>query len=172
MIRGILVDVEGSPVDGYVTAGARGRMSRMLTPAELPSPWPSRTCSRFPEGLLGLRPRCVGHAGPAFPLEKGRPERRVGPLCWSLVREHHRARGGRSTDKPMIQCAVSTCRRQMLRRQLAAVADALRSIRPVVDDEGYLPVRSRVPIGLEGEGRSAHRGTLTGQSRRLQLTAG
>lgn len=162
MIRGVLVDVEGNPVEGYVTVEYVAN-----DPNEAPS-----SSFAFPApdvqpagGLLGLARDVSGALGCRFLWPEGDPNEElvlVMEPCGSVI--GHVVAGDR---KPVtgVRLDLQTQRRNGRWQGGDTSLDP-----PIIDENGYF-LFDRVPPGLKMK-VTAHRGTLSGQSRRLELLSG
>ena len=162
MIRGILVDVEGNPVEGYVTVEYA-----VNDPNETPS---SSFAFPVPDvqpagGLRGLARDVSGALGCRFLWPDGDPNEELVLVlepCGSVI--GHVVAGNR---QPVTGVRLDL-QTQMLSRRWQG-GDTLLDP-PIIDEEGYF-LFDRVPPGLKMK-VTAHRGTLSGQSRRLELRPG
>jgi len=162
MIRGVLVDIEGNSVDGYVTLGHAAGAPNAEPASFFALAEPDY---RSPEGLLGCARDVSDTLGRRFLWQKGNLNEEL-----TIVLEPYASIIGRvvGVDRKPVSSVRLDLQTQMLNGSWRG-GDAALDI-PVIDDEGYL-LFDRVPVGLRVK-VTAHRGTLTGQSRRLELTPG
>jgi len=162
MIRGVLVDVEDNPVEGYVTVEDVAN-----DPNEAPS---SSFALPVPDvqpagGLRGLARDVSGALGCRFLWPDGDPNEEVVLVlepCGSVI-GHVVA----SDRKPVTGVRLDL--ETQMRNGRWQGGDTLLDP-PIIDEDGYF-LFDRVPPGLKMK-VTAHRGMLSGQSRRLVLPPG
>ena len=162
MIRGLLVDLEGRPVEGYVTmehvAGDPNGVPASAFAIVEPDYWP-------PAGLLGCARDVSGTLGRRFLWPQSDPNEELVLVlepCASVI--GHVV----GTDRKPIPDVRLDLQTQMLDGSWRGGDMALDA--PLIDEEGYF-VFDRVPVGLKVK-VTAHRGTMSGQSRRMDITPG
>jgi len=162
MIRGILVDVEGNPVAGYVTFDSvLGELdvepaSTFAVPAPDHAP---------PEGVVGYAWDVSGELERRFLWKKGEQDGEM-----TIVLEPPASIIGRLVDaqRRPISSARLDLQTQMLDGSWRGGDRYFET--PAVDEQGYF-VFDKVAVGLRLK-ITAHRGTRSGRSRQIQLTAG
>ncbi|UCD52741.1 MAG: hypothetical protein JSW27_08900 [Phycisphaerales bacterium] len=162
MIRGVLVDAAGDPVEGYVMLEHTPQASSGEVGTSFAIPEPDR---QPPEGLLGYARDVSGELGRRFLWPQGDPNEVL-----TLVLEPHTSVVGQivGTDrKPMSEVDLDL-QIQMLDGTWRGADKALDT--PLIDSEGCF-VFERIPVGVKVR-ITAHRGTLSGYSHRMSLTPG
>ncbi len=163
MIRGVLVDAAGHPVEGYVMLEYTEQQSGGEVGSSFAIPEPDH---QPPEGLLGYARDVSGLLGRRFLWCKGDDADEE----LTLVLEPHTSIVGQvvGTDrKPMSEVNLDL-QVQMLDSTWRGADKTLDT--PLLDSEGYFAF-DRIPVGVKVK-VAAHRGTLNGQSRRMTLTPG
>ena len=162
MVRGILVDAEGNPVAGYVTFDSVFGAFDVEPASTFAIPAPDRVP---PQGVIGYARDVSGELERRFLWKKGAQDGEMTIVlepCASLV--------GRLVDSQ--RRPVSSARLDLQTQMLDGTwrpGDEFPKT-PAVDEEGYF-VFDRIAIGLRLK-ITAHRGTLSGRSREIQLAAG
>jgi len=162
MIRGVLVDVEGNPVEGYVTLEHVATEPNRAAASSFAIPMPDH---QRPGGLLGCARDVSGTLGRRFLWPQGDPNEEL-----VLVLEPYGSVMGHvvGVDRKPVAGVRLDLQTQMLDNTWRGGDVGLET--PTVDDAGYF-LFDRVPVGLKVK-VTAHRGTQNGQSRRILLRSG
>ena len=156
------MDIDGNPIEGYVTL-ERAVVELGTEPTgSFAIPEPDHPPA---EGLLGCARDVSGELGRRFLWQKGDPNEEMTIVlepCGSIV--------GRvvGADRKPISNARLDLQTQMLDASWRGEDASIDA--PAIDSEGYF-VFDGVPVGLKVK-VAAHRGTLSGQSRRIELAPG
>ncbi|MHC4518787.1 MAG: hypothetical protein ACYTAS_09390 [Planctomycetota bacterium] len=162
MIRGVLVDAEGNPVEGYVTLESVRQEPGAAPASSFAIPEPTH---RPPEGLIGYAYNISGELARRFVWQKNASNEEMTIVlepCASIV--GHLVDSAR---KP-VSSARLDLEIPMLDGRWRGDVGALDTA--AVDDDGYFQF-DRVPVGSKVR-IAARRGTFSGQSRQIVLTSG
>lgn len=162
MIRGVLVDIEGNPIEGHVSLEPVAAEPNRVPASSFAIPTPDY---QRPGGLLGCARDVSGTLGRRFLWPQGDPNKEL-----VIVLESYGSVMGHvvGVDRRPVVGVRLDLQTQMLDNTWRGGDAAFEA--PAVDDDGYF-LFDRVPVGLKVK-VTAHRGTLSGQSRRIQLTPG
>jgi hypothetical protein len=162
MVRGVLVDIEGNPVEGYVTLEYAAIDPNGLPSSSFAIPIPAIQPTG---GLVGLARDVSGTMGRYFLWPEGDPNKELVLVlepCGSIIGH---VVGSDRKPVPGVQLDLETRTRNGQWRGGGPWLDP-----PVIDEDGYF-VFDCIPPGWRMK-VTAHRGLLSGQSRAVTLTSG
>jgi hypothetical protein len=162
VIRGILVDIEGNPIAGYVSLEFTDQNPNAVPATTFAIPLPTH---QLPGGVIGHAHDVSGELARRFVWRKGSPDEEM-----TIVLEPYAAIVGQLVDgarKP-VAGARPDLQVPMLDGRWRADIGALDT--PAIEEEGYFTL-DRVPVGTDVR-IAARRGAFSGQSRQIVLTPG